>query len=102
LEGLAVEDVGIFYGRFVFFYGQMVNFMAIWYVLWSFVLFFTVLVCCTEKHLATLVSSLCSSPSLPKNDMSLAMMRPIFDSAVLCRNAKQSKSLKNTFSISLY
>jgi hypothetical protein len=29
LEGLAMEDVGIFYGH-------LVNFAAIWYVLWLF------------------------------------------------------------------
>jgi hypothetical protein len=29
--------------------------MAIWYILWSFGIFFPVLVCCTEKNLAALV-----------------------------------------------
>jgi hypothetical protein len=35
------------------FYGQLVNFMAIWYILWSFGKFVLVLVCCTRKNLAT-------------------------------------------------
>jgi hypothetical protein len=47
LEGLAVEDVGIFYGHLVYFmaiwyilwpfgifYGHLVYFVAIWYILW--------------------------------------------------------------------
>jgi hypothetical protein len=29
--------------------------MAIWYILWSFDIFFTVLVFCTKKNLATLM-----------------------------------------------
>jgi hypothetical protein len=53
LEGLAMEDVGIF-GPFCLFYGQMIHFMSIWYILWSFWYIFPVLVCCTEKNLATL------------------------------------------------
>jgi hypothetical protein len=32
--------------------------MAIWYILWSFGIFYPVLVYCTEKNLATLVKSL--------------------------------------------
>jgi hypothetical protein len=36
------------------FYGQMVYFMVIWHIRWSFGIFFPVLVCCTEKNLATL------------------------------------------------
>jgi hypothetical protein len=32
----------------------MVYFTAIWYILWSFGIFFPVLVCCAEKNLATL------------------------------------------------
>jgi hypothetical protein len=50
-----MEDVGIFYGHSVYF-------MAIWYILWLFGIFYgylvyfsPVLVCCTEKNLATLV-----------------------------------------------
>jgi hypothetical protein len=60
LEGLAKEDVGIFYGHLVYFtairnilrtygifYGHIIYFVAIWYI-------FPVLVCCTKKNLATL------------------------------------------------
>jgi hypothetical protein len=45
--GLAVEDVGIFYRHLVYF-------TAIWYTLWTFGMFFPVLVCCTKKNLASL------------------------------------------------
>jgi hypothetical protein len=38
------------------FYGQIVYFMAIWYIMWSFGIFFPVWVYCTEKNLATLIS----------------------------------------------
>jgi hypothetical protein len=37
LEGLATEDVGIFYGHFI-------NFKAIWYIFWPFGIFSPVLV----------------------------------------------------------
>jgi hypothetical protein len=49
LEGLAIGDVGILYGHFVYF-------TAKWYMLWPFgglLVFFPVLVSCTEKNLAT-------------------------------------------------
>jgi hypothetical protein len=59
LEGLAMEDVGIFYGR-------LVHFTVFCYILWTFgiargdlVYFFPVLVFCTKKNLATLV---CTRP----------------------------------------
>jgi hypothetical protein len=39
---------------FCLIYGQMVYFMAIWYLWLSFGTYFPVLVCCTEKNLATL------------------------------------------------
>jgi hypothetical protein len=42
---------------FEIFKGHLVNFMGIWYILWSFSIFFTVLVCCTKKNLATLFDS---------------------------------------------
>jgi hypothetical protein len=42
-----MDVVGIFYGNLVYF-------MAIWYILWSFGIFSPVLVCCTKEHLATL------------------------------------------------
>jgi hypothetical protein len=53
LEGLAIEDVGIFYGHlvhlqpFVIFYGQLVEMVVLWYII-------HVLVFCTKKNLATL------------------------------------------------
>jgi hypothetical protein len=56
LEGIAMENVGIFNGPFVHFtYGQKVYFMAILYILCSFGIFFPVLVCCAEENLATLL-----------------------------------------------
>jgi hypothetical protein len=36
------------------FCGHLVYFVAIWYILWSFGVFFPVLVYCTKKNLATL------------------------------------------------
>jgi hypothetical protein len=47
LECLAMEDVGVFYG-------QLVYFMSIWYIFWSFGMLFPVLVCYSKKNLATL------------------------------------------------
>jgi hypothetical protein len=49
-----MEDFGIFYGHLVYF-------VAIWYILWPFGIFygylvgicFSVLVCCTKENLAT-------------------------------------------------
>jgi hypothetical protein len=35
------------------FYGHLVHFMVIWYILWSFGIIFPVLLCCTTKNLAT-------------------------------------------------
>jgi hypothetical protein len=66
VAGLVIEYDGIFYGHLVCFVviwyilwpfgmlcGQLVYFMAIWYVLWTFGIFLPVLVCCTKKNLAT-------------------------------------------------
>jgi hypothetical protein len=50
-ESLAMEDVGIFYGHFGLSDGRLVH------IFWSFGIFFSVLVSCTEKHLATLDAS---------------------------------------------
>jgi hypothetical protein len=51
-----MKEVGKFYGHSVYFmYCHFVYFIAIWYILWSFWYIFTFLVCCTKKHLATLV-----------------------------------------------
>jgi hypothetical protein len=73
-----MEDVGgvfcghlvHFYGHLVYFmaiwyilwpfgpfYGQLVFFMAIWYILWLFGILFPVLVCCHKKNLATLAGA---------------------------------------------
>jgi hypothetical protein len=48
LEGIEIEEVGIFYGHLVhfrtfdLFYGRLAYFVVIWYI-------FPVLVCCTRK-----------------------------------------------------
>jgi hypothetical protein len=39
------------------FCGHSVDFVAIWYVLWSFATYFPVLVCCTMENLAALLST---------------------------------------------
>jgi hypothetical protein len=43
-----MEDVDIFYGH-------LVHFTAIWYILWLFGIYFPALVFCTKKNLATLL-----------------------------------------------
>jgi hypothetical protein len=50
----------------------MALFSAVWFILWSFgtfygyLVYFSVLVCCTKKNLATLLSSRCVAvPSMP-------------------------------------
>jgi hypothetical protein len=43
---------------FGIFYSQLLYFMAIWYILWLFGIYFPVLVCCIEKNLETLILSL--------------------------------------------
>jgi hypothetical protein len=40
----------VFLGPFCLFYGQMVYFMAIWFILLSFGIFSPVLVCCNKKN----------------------------------------------------
>jgi hypothetical protein len=40
--------------KMLVFYGQMVYFMAIWYIMWSFGIFFPFWYIATEKNLATL------------------------------------------------
>jgi hypothetical protein len=47
-EGLAMENIGIFYDH-------LVSFTAIGNILWSFGIFHAVLVFCTKKNLASLV-----------------------------------------------
>jgi glucose-6-phosphate-specific signal transduction histidine kinase len=53
-----MENVGIFYGH-------LVSFKAIWYILWSFGIYFPVLVCCSKKNLTTLIFSLGIRRSVP-------------------------------------
>jgi hypothetical protein len=50
---LAMEDVGILYVHLVYFTAIWFIFVAFWYILWLFGIFFPVLVCCTKKNLAT-------------------------------------------------
>jgi hypothetical protein len=54
LEGLAFEDVSIFYDHWLNFYGHLVYFIHIWYILWTFGIYTPVLVCYTMKNLATM------------------------------------------------
>jgi hypothetical protein len=57
LDGLAMEDVDIFNLPFGLFCGNSVYFVAIWYTYVRYgylVIFFPVLVFCTQKNLATL------------------------------------------------
>jgi hypothetical protein len=52
-EGLGIENVGICYGHWEYFttlcYDRLIYFVVDWYI-------FPVLVCCTKRNLATLVS----------------------------------------------
>jgi hypothetical protein len=53
-----MEDVGMFYGRLVYFTAMWYTYcVAIWYT-------FTVLVCCTKKNLATLLHMNTNTSSL--------------------------------------
>jgi hypothetical protein len=74
--GLAMEGAGIFYGHLVYFVaiwyilwlfgifcGHLVYFVANWYILWLFGIHSPVLVFCTKKNLATLMYA----PDLPVN-----------------------------------
>jgi hypothetical protein len=45
----------VFLEPFCLLYGQMVYFIAVWYILWSIGIFLPALVYCTKKNLATLV-----------------------------------------------
>jgi hypothetical protein len=55
--GLGMDNVDMFYVLFYggTFYGHLVYFIAIWYILWSFGIFDPFLVYCANKNLATLV-----------------------------------------------
>jgi hypothetical protein len=63
------HNLGVFFGggscngkswnilwTFGVFYGHWKYFMAIWFILWSFDIFLPVLIFCTKKNLATLIS----------------------------------------------
>jgi hypothetical protein len=43
---------------FCLFQGHLVYFVVIWYILWSFGIFFPFWICCTKKNLATLFLAL--------------------------------------------
>jgi hypothetical protein len=49
-----MEEVDIFNSQLVYFYGHLVYFVAIRYIVWLFGTFSDVLVSCTKKNLATL------------------------------------------------
>jgi hypothetical protein len=51
---IAMEYLGMFL-TILLFYCYWKYFMAIWYILWSFGIFFPILVFCTKKNLATQV-----------------------------------------------
>jgi hypothetical protein len=51
---------------FGIFYGNLVSFIVIWYILWSFGILFSVVVCCTEKNLATLIMTKRKTMFTPK------------------------------------
>jgi hypothetical protein len=50
-----MENVGILGAHFVYFIANWYSLRPFWYILWSFCVYFSVLVCCTEKNLATLL-----------------------------------------------
>jgi hypothetical protein len=50
-----MENVEIFYGNLEYFMGMWLYFTTIWYTLCLFCTFFTVLVSCAKKNLATLL-----------------------------------------------
>jgi hypothetical protein len=52
----------VFLWSFCQFYGQMVYFMAIRYILWTFGIFFPVLVCWTKRNLANVPASISLYP----------------------------------------
>jgi hypothetical protein len=67
---------GIFYGHLVYFiaiwyilgsfgtfWGHLVHFGVIWYILGSFGIFFNILLCCTKKNLATQIAAIILSPN---------------------------------------
>jgi hypothetical protein len=81
-KGLAMEDIGMFYGHLVYFTAVWyityvafgIYFVVIWYV-------FPVLVCCTEKNPATLMHCVC---------IVCMYVRKVFCSIVFCHHAESS------------
>jgi hypothetical protein len=48
------EKILVIFKPFGVFYGKLEYCKVIWYILWSFGIFLTVLACCTKTNLATL------------------------------------------------
>jgi hypothetical protein len=57
LEGLGMENVVKFYDQLEYFTSIWYKFMAVWYSLWPFGIFFTIWYVWTKKNLATFVQS---------------------------------------------
>jgi hypothetical protein len=57
MEGLAIENIGIFYGNMVY----LVYFVAVCHILLLLGIYFPVLACCTTKNLATLAQNVRNS-----------------------------------------
>jgi hypothetical protein len=55
LGGFGKENVDIFYGHLVYFTPILVQLKSLWYILWFFVEYFPVLVCCSKTNLTTKV-----------------------------------------------
>jgi hypothetical protein len=71
----------VYFSQFGIFYGYLVYFMVIWYIMWLFGIFyghlvyyvviwsiFSVLVCCSKKNLATLPRSRVAVSSHPPQE----------------------------------
>jgi hypothetical protein len=54
-----LREMLVYYMNILIFSGFLVYFVAIWYILCLFGTFFLVLVCCTNKNLATPVCKYC-------------------------------------------
>jgi hypothetical protein len=57
-----MEDVGIFYGHLVYFTAIWYILRIFWYILWLFGIFLANLVCLPKKNLATLQRTQLQSP----------------------------------------
>jgi hypothetical protein len=82
----------VFFWPFCLFYGQTVYFTEIWYILWSPGIFFPVLVCCTDKNLATLagrndhfsIETLETELNCSKSGIQVLACRRLFSTALFC------------------